>query len=441
MKSDLIMRNYCKDLCKETFINTLINMNDLDNTCLSLSASTIISLSSFLSKNFLYHDLNQDKCFILTDEANRYLRILPKSNKILEGLECFYIDNLKDLERMCWPINKFLDEESLKHILDIFKIRTIEKEGLFNPAQESVLTIVDNSINITPIRIPPLSFLSIEEVEKKTSTYSITTRSQENRKISVLNKNTFKIRGTKDLKIELVGDFNNVRCFADNELEICIGDEFLLYTDAPNKFVLKGSGYREIILKINLRSSLISWSHPFGPATDFYDRYLGKDFRCWWLDLFNLSDNIHISLASYPYLNANLGDYNEVKISLLNGSMVISTGSSLEETVPWISSHKLIDPIKTRFITQSRRPLLSIIPNKILLHNVHFDPVEKNFYMYLINYLPKDLSVTLISMGYFRDVNVSYLRSIWESLSPNFNMLKLSLPAYSIAILRFLDEK
>jgi hypothetical protein len=342
---------------------------------------------------------------------------------------------------MCWPINKFLEEESLKHILNIFKVKTIEKEGLFNPTQESILTIVDYSIHTMPIRIPPLSFVSIEEVEKKTSVYSIMARSQETRRISMLNKNTFRIRGTKDLRIDLIGDFNNVRCFADNELEICVGDEFLLYTDASNRFVLKGTGYREIILRTNLRSSLISWSHPLGPATDFYERYIGKDFRCWWLDLFNLSNNIHISLASYPYLNANLRDYNELEISLPNSSMVISTGSSLEETIPWISSHKLIDPIKTKFITQSRKPLLSIIPNKILLHSIHFDPVEKNIYMYLINYLPKDFSITLISTGYFRNVNVSYLKNVWETLSPSFNMLKLSLPAYSIVVLRFLNEK
>ncbi|MGC9148362.1 MAG: hypothetical protein ACP5GI_02835 [Sulfolobales archaeon] len=435
------MNDYCEDLCKEKFLNALLNMNDLDDSCLTLSTSSIISLSSLLSRKFLYHSLDQDKCFILKDDADRSLKILPKSNERPEDLECLYVDNLKDLERKCWPVNNFLNEESLKYILNFFKIRIIDKDGLFNPAQESILTTIDYIDNIVPIQIPPLSFISIEEIEKRTLAHRSMLSSAEAKRINVLSKDTLIIKDSRDLKIKLIGDFYNIRCFVNNEVEICLGDELLLYTDTPNRLVLKGSGYKEITLKINMRSSLVSWSHPLGPATDFYERNINKDFRCWWLDLFNLSDSVHISLASYPYLDVNLKNHNEIIASLPNGSMVISTGSSLEETIPWILSHKLVDPVKTRYVTSSRRPLLNIIPNKIVLHSVYFDPVKKNVYMYLINYLPKDFGVSLISSGYFKNVAVSYLKNIWESLFPSFNMLRLSLPAYSIASLRFFDEE
>ncbi len=432
MKTDLS----CLDLCRNDFMNAILAMEDYDDSCSRLSASTIITLSLFLDKKYFLQSIDHVKCFVLRDDAGRFLKLLPRSSEYMEDFECIHINNLMDLEINCWPANKLIDKETLRKLIDFLRIRITEDNGLFNPAQADVLVYRDDYI----IEIPPLTFLSMKDIEERVLIRERDLRMGGTGRIFVSGKDRLMIKDPRGIKIVLVGDFRGLKCLSIENRDICLGEDYLLYVDAFGRFVLKGSGYREILLRTNLRSSILSWSHPIGAAAGIYEKFIGRDLKCWWFDLSDLSNSVHVSIASHPYLEARIEKIDEIKLLLANGSFVVSIGASLEETSPWIYSQRLSDYIETNFVPVSRKPLISLAPNKILLHSINYDSVKNSINLHLVNHLPKNFSLTLITSGYFRGAEVSYIKNIWETLIPGFNIFRLTMPSYSLAVIRLLSK-
>ena len=434
----------CSDLCLKDLVETLNIFNPAnlsDEDCFSLSSSSLISLARYLRADHIKSSLADHLCYVLRDDSNREIIVARTSSDVnKDRYECVYIDYLLRPRRVCRSVNTLIDNEMLKKLLDYLSIKYVSDEALFNPSQEPILyRATDDFFAI----IPPMSFISLDSIEKKRISV-IERRASGSDRIVIQNKNTLVIKDPIGIKYTLISDFDRLRCFRNQNLELCYRDDLLIYIDDLRNIVIKGEKLSDLELRINYKSSLVSWSHPLGYASELYRELVDSGLEVWWLDLYNPSSDIHISMASYPYLSVSFLEESlntRLEIHTPKSSLVIRSGFSLEDNAPWILSHKLIDPFKTNYRSLVERPVLSIAPKKILLYKVTYDSSNDLMYMYIINYLPKDLLVSLISSGYLGKVYVSHIRDLWEEIFSSFNMTRFTAPAYSLVALKLYRER
>ncbi|MEM0458055.1 MAG: hypothetical protein QXD76_03295, partial [Sulfolobales archaeon] len=113
--------------------------------------------------------------------------------------------------------------------------------------------------------------------------------------------------------------------------------------------------------------------------------------------------------------------------------------SSLNDTTPWLLSLGVLNPLKTSFGSKVSSYNIAVNPSHILVHDLWFDEFGR-LNMLLVNHLDRGFGTIVRSSGYVTRAYISFRRNLWDEIISHHNMLRISMPPHSIAILRIERE-
>lgn len=423
----------CRDLCTNIFSRDTLQTDLRDDSCIEIA--TLPSLANFFNVKDFKIDLSRynlrHKCIIVYDSVGNKVSILSAGERMSSLEDCVIIDQGEIAKRECYPVFRQLDRDTIRELFRFLEILDESREGLLNPyPRELIWCVEDKRIFF----IPPHSFVPLDSLDTIASTDLSKAKSLDGRDDIMMSNEVLKIR-LRDVTLSIKGPFRNTRCVDLGVKIICVADDILLYYERDNTLILKEVHLDELSISFNIEFNRVFWSHPLGYAISNIDRGEFLSIKSWW---FSLSGVYHvISLSSYPFINAEIDSGGRVVIRELGGhkALGVSIGYSIHETAPWVLSQRLLDPVKLDFGSKVMGFGLNIHPSYILIQDLWLERSEK-LYLMLVNYLDKDSGVVLrISRPIDRSY-ISFKKDLWEELIPLQNILRFSMPAHSMSIVR-----
>ncbi|MEM3831318.1 MAG: hypothetical protein QXS89_03905 [Sulfolobales archaeon] len=425
----------CSDLCERFSGKSILEIEQADDSCLELA--TAPSIAEFLGIKALKADLRargfDSRCIKIYDDAGGCITVQDIHVEDLETNECVIEDHMDIVRRECHPSVEPITHDKAMKLLEFFGVLDDGGSGVLNPYPIETLYIENEEILITP----PHTFIPEDSIDRMRKDLSKALRLGRVRdKIWKAGDNTigFKIR---DLRI-LLEDLNkDMRCSDLEDRILCLGGGGVIYIDPRDRIFIRDLEVKELSIRMNIELSRVFWSHPAGYAEAFLEHDLR--LRSWWI---SASGIYHmISMASHPHIDVEVSrrGFIRARSEKKKIDLALDFGSSLNDTTPWLLSLGVLNPLKTSFGSKVSSYNIAVNPSHILVHDLWFDEFGR-LNMLLVNHLDRGFGTIVRSSGYVTRAYISFRRNLWDEIISHHNMLRISMPPHSIAILRIERE-
>ncbi|MCI4457162.1 MAG: hypothetical protein JHC19_03685 [Desulfurococcaceae archaeon] len=415
----------CEKLCTQDFHKMLLDEN-VHIDCVELS--TLPSILQFLGVNKIIKKDLEEKCVITYDDSDNMIYILKDNTGTIED-QCM-IARVEKTLRDCMTSPILMNKDLFKTLVNFLDIKISEEKSLLNPTQEEMIHLLNERF----IKIPPVTTVSLNKFEERSFIIKDLQKNLERERLKIYVKDRSIYIKMRNFVIEIDVSSKIYGCFRSEDLDLCVGEEFYIYIDKENDIVIKRIGEktrREISIRHNIKSfDKILYSQPLGYNVEEFKENI--KLRNWWISLTDPYKTLFLILSSHPYAEYEV--YKDLDVISKSNSLILRIESDLDLASPWSRSMKTIEPVETEYHIIDERPLLTISPKKIMIHDIWIDS-DKELYMLLINNSRKIYPVTIISSGYLGKTRILYKKGFWEDLYSEFNRLNFSMPPHSMALL------